>query len=565
VTPFTVRPASRPAAPWADLLLVAGVLAALGGFAAFGREWTSPLLPEPIDLSLAALPRYTMFSLSRGLLAYLLSVVFSVVYGTAAARSRRAERLMIPVLDVLQSVPVLSFLPGLVVTLVGLFPSSRVGLEIACVLAIFTGQVWNMTFSYHASLRSVPAELTEVTRLHRFTPRRRLLGLELPSGAIGLVWNSMMSMAGGWFFLTILESFRIGSSDYRLPGLGSYMAAATEAGNGPAVVAAVVAMAAMILGLDQLLWRPLIAWSEKFKSGDTGTAERPRSWAYDLVRRSRFAAWLAARRTRDVPYPDLGLRPAAPARSRAGPAVAWTSAALAAAAAVTGTIGLMRTVAPLGAPVWLGLVAALGWTALRVAVAVLLGTLWALPVGIAIGRSPRALRRAQPLIQIAASFPVPMLFPLVAPALLAAGVAPDAIAIGLMMLGTQWYVLFNVVAGAASLPDEFREVARSFRLPAGRRFVVVDLAGVFPALVTGIVTAAGGAWNASIVAEAVTYRGGSFAVPGIGSTLSACFASGDAPRLVAATVVLAAALVVVNRFAWRPLHRLAESRFALNR
>lgn len=566
MNPYLGRGAARPATWWADAAAVALVLGAVGGLAAFGTEWAAPLTPEPIDPSLSALPRYTLFSLSRGLLAYAMSVVFSVVYGTAAARSRRAERVMIPVLDVLQSIPVLSFLPGFVVALIALFPSSRIGLEIACVLAIFTGQVWNMTFSYHASLRAIPSDLAEVTRVHRFSARQRLLRLELPAGAIGLVWNSMMSMAGGWFFLTIIESFRLGQHDYRLPGLGSYMAAATDAGDAGAVVAAIAAMAVMIIGLDQLLWRPLIVWSERFKADETGASERPRSWFYDLTRRSRLRQWLRARAGTRERESDFAARPpdAAPAGRR--PALGLAVGVAALVAALLAAIRLVGMLTTLPVAQWLSLAAALGHTALRVAAAVVAGTLWTLPLGIAIGRSPRALRIAQPLIQLAASFPVPMLFPLVAPALLRAGTPADVIAVGLMMLGTQWYVLFNVVAGAAAVPNDLREVGTTYRVGWLRRFVVVDLAGVFPYLVTGMVTAAGGAWNASIVAESVPCRGGSFDVPGIGSTIAHSFAeTGAGARLAAATIVLAVTLILVNRLLWKPLYHLAERRFALNR
>jgi NitT/TauT family transport system permease protein len=560
------RETARPATLWADVLAIALVIGAVGGLASFAREWTAPLTPEPIDLSLSALPRYTLFSLSRGLVAYGLSVVFAVVYGTAAARSPRAERVMVPLLDVLQSIPVLSFLPGFVVALVALFPSSRVGLETACVLAIFTGQVWNMTFSYHASLRSIPSELAEVTRVHRFTKRQRFLRLEMPAAMIGLVWNSMMSMAGGWFFLTIIESFRLGERDYRLPGLGSYMAAATEAGRAGAVVAAIAAMAVMIVLLDQLLWRPLIAWSERFKADDTATAAKPKSWFYDFLRRSRLRTRLRERMRSGETERDLAPRAPPPAEPGRRSLLGWTVVVVASVLVLVGAVQVIGMLAALPARDWLALGGSLGATALRVAAAVLLGALWTLPLGIVIGRSARVMHVAQPLIQLAASFPVPMLFPIVAPALLRAGTPQEAISIGLMMLGTQWYVLFNVVAGAAAVPHDLREVGAAYRMGRLRTFLVVDLAGVFPALVTGIVTAAGGAWNASIVAESVTYRGGSFDVPGIGSTIAHSFEEkGAAGRLAAATVVLAATLIVVNRLVWRPLYRLAERRFALNR
>jgi NitT/TauT family transport system permease protein len=554
------------ASAWVDVMVLLLFGAVLASFIAAGREWARPLARAvEIDTSFAALPKYTLFSLCRGLLAYLLSLGFTLVYGTMAAHSRRAERVLIPVLDVLQSIPVLSFVPGLVLGLVALFPGSNTGLELACVLAIFTSQVWNMTFSYHASLRAIPKELNEVARLHGFGFRKRLLNLEIPSAMIGLVWNSMMSMAGGWFFLTVVESFRLGGEPYRLPGLGSYMAAAIEAGDGRAIAGGVVAMVLMIVLVDRLLWRPLIAWAERFKQEETAAAERPSSFVYDLVRRSRLLArirpWLRRKGDAGTSVERGGGAPGVAARK-----VLARVAALAAAVLVLwGCFHLAFLLLGLGLADWIRIARALGFTALRVLAAVTLAALWTVPVGIAIGRSPRAARFLEPLIQVTASFPAPMLFPLVAPALAAAGVGGNTVAIALMVLTTQWYILFNVVAGAAAVPHDLREVAAAFGLRRLARFALLYLGAVFPFLVTGVVTAAGGAWNASIVAEAVHYRGGRMTVEGIGALIASSFDEGDDAILAAATVALSAFLVVVNRYGWRRLYRVADERFAMNR
>ncbi len=551
---------------WVDVMVLLLLGAVLASFIAAGREWARPLAREvAIDTSLSALPRYTLFSLCRGLTAYVLSLGFTIVYGTMAAHSRRAERVLIPVLDVLQSIPVLSFVPGLVLGLVALFPDSNVGLELACVLAIFTGQVWNMTFSYHASLRAIPRELAEVGRLFGFGFRKRLLTLEIPSAMIGLVWNSMMSMAGGWFFLTVVESFRLGGRPYRLPGLGSYMAAAIETGNGRAILSGAIAMVLMIVLVDRLLWRPLIAWSERFKQEETGAAEKPSSFVYDMIRRSRLLArvrpWLRRKGDAGTSVAAGAARPTAVVRQVLARAVAAAALVL----VLWGGSRLALLLLGLGAADWLRILRALGFTALRVLAAVALAAAWAVPVGIAIGRSPRAARVVQPLIQVAASFPAPMLFPLVAPALAAAGVGGNPVAIALMLLTTQWYILFNVVAGAAAVPHDLREVAAVFGLRRPARFALLYLGAVFPFLVTGIVTAAGGAWNASIVAEAVHYRGGQMAVDGIGALIASSFDKGDDALLAASTVALSALLVLVNRFLWRRLYRLSDQRFAMNR
>jgi len=554
-----------------EAFVVAMALATLGALIAVGHDWASPLVEAvPIDLSYAALPKYTLFTLTRGVIAFLLSLAFTIAYGTIAARSRRAERVMIPVLDVLQSIPVLSFIPGFVIALEALFPRWNLGLEIACVLMIFTGQVWNMTFSYHASLRAIPAEQREVARLFRFSPRRLITGLELPSAMIGLVWNSMMSMAGGWFFITIIESFKIGATQYCLPGLGSYMHKATEERATGAMIAGVVAMIVMIVAVDQLLWRPVIVWAERFKNEETASAEKPTSWAYDLLHRSRLVAWLRKDRRPAATPPaptDAALADAAPAgRGASARALVAVGAVLVVAATAWGAWRLVLLLEPVGSDAWLQIAGSLGKTALRVLATVLVALVIAVPLGIAIGRSPRLSRTLQPVIQVCASFPAPMLYGIVVPAMLFLRMPDDCIVVSLMLLGATWYVLFNVAGGAGAIPQDLREAAAAFRLVGYRRFVVLYLAAVFPMLLTGVITAAGGAWNASIVAEAVEWKQGTtLEVDGIGSLIARAVDAKDYSTLAAATVSLSVLLVLVNRFVWKPLHRIADERFSLNR
>jgi NitT/TauT family transport system permease protein len=564
---------------WVDGLVLAMVVAVFGGLIALGRRWSAPLERAPeIDLSLLALPRYAFFSLSRGFVAYGLSLAFTLVYGTIAANSRRAERVMIPLLDVLQSVPVLSFLPGLVIALVTLFPRSNTGLELACVLAIFTGQVWNMTFSYFASLRAIPKELIEVSRVCRIGRWRRFTMLELPSAMIGLVWNSMMSMAGGWFFITVIESFKLRNEAFRLPGIGSYMNAAIEGHDVGAMVGACAAMVLVIVLVDQLLWRPVIAWSQRFKMEETEAAELPTSFVYDILRRSRLPAWLA-RCTQGIRWPGrrrapdvqagggtIGVLEQRPGRAIALRLAGGASAILFAGLLLLGGWHLLLLLAEVPAGEWLGIGSALGLTALRVSGVLFLGGLWTVPVGIAIGSSPRLSRVLQPVIQVIASFPVPMLYPLIAPALVGLGLPFGVVSIALMLFGTQWYVLFNVVAGAIAVPHDLREVAAVCRLPSIRRVGRLYLPGIFPYLLTGLITAAGGAWNASIVAEWVPVGEGQvLTARGIGASISRAFDTSDDGHLAASVLVLCVALVLLNRFVWKPLYRLADERFALNR
>lgn len=559
---------TEPRAWWIDVVLVISLGALVAGVVALASRWTAPLRPTvDIDLSLWSLPKYTLLSLSRGVAAYLLSLTFTLVYGSVAAHHRIAERVMIPVLDILQGIPVLGFLPGLVLGMVALFPHSNVGLELACVVMIFTGQVWNMTFSFYASLRAIPLELREVARVHRFGWWKRFSTLEVPAAMIGLVWNSMMSMAGGWFFLTVNEAFTLGNHDFRLPGIGSYMSVAIDRGDIRAMAAAAVAMIAMIVAVDQLVWRPALAWAQKFKLEESEASEATTSWVLTLLRRSQVIWWLEDRiarlsmrfeHRRPVEHTDHS--PTMPSRA-IGPVVGVGFAVL----ALWGAWHLVTLLVALTGHDWLRVARALGLTFLRTYAALAIGALWTLPVGIFIGLSPRRMRILQPIIQVAAAFPAPMIFPLVTLAVLAAGVPFSWGCTALMLLGSQWYILFNVLAGAGAMPHDLREVAESYGLGRWARWRTLYLPAVFPYLVTGLVTAAGGAWNASIVAEYVRYRGETLIAPGLGSLITTATAAGNFPLLAAGVLTMSLAIVVLNRTIWRRVYRIADERFSLNR
>jgi len=550
-----------------DLAIAVGLAGLLFGLSKVSGEWTGVPRPQvDIDLSPLALPRYAFFSLSRGLMAYVLSLVFTLVYGYWAAKDRVAERVLVPLLDVLQSIPVLGFMPGLVLALVGAFPGSNVGLELAAVLMIFTGQVWNMTFSFYHSLRAVPREQIEVATLYRFGWWRVLREVELPFATTGLVWNSMMSMAGGWFFLMISEAFVLGDKDYRLPGLGSYMSVAVARGDVPAMLWAMAAMVLMIVVLDQLLWRPLVVWAQKFRIEEGGGQEAMSSWFYDFLRRSRVlpALRVLARRARTAA--PRAARPAAAPRTKAASATA-SRLLFAGLVLLLGFGGyklvlLFRVVAP---AMWLHLFGMGGLTLGRVAVSTVLGTIWALPAGIAVGLSPRLSRIVQPVAQVAASFPAPMLFPAVIVVLKALHVELAWGSIVLMLLGTQWYIFFNVIAGAVGIPADLREAATSYHFNLRQRLQAVYLPSVFPYLVTGWVTAAGGAWNASIVSEYVTFKGAPLSAPGLGSAISEAAAGAQFSLLAAAVAVMSVIVVVFNRTVWHACYRLAERRYSLDK
>src|SRR5438105_2588771 len=553
---------------WFDLFLLLGFVGVVFGLVSVAGEWRTLRPAVHIDLKPSALPIYVFYSLSRGLLAYVLSLAFTLVYGYWAAKDAMAERVLVPLLDILQSIPVLGFMPGLVLALVSLFPRSNIGLELACVVMIFSGQAWNMTFSFYHSLRSVPKDQIEAATTYRFDWWERLKWVELPFSTIGLVWNSMMSMAGGWFFLMITESFVLGSRDFRLPGIGSYMTVAVAKGDVRAMVWAIIAMVLMIVILDQLLWRPVVVWSQKFRVEEGASEEIASSWFYDFLRHSMTLEWIREafgklfRRPRTA---DRGQRTANEARGSTGHLVSLILFLLLVGSLLFGAWKLITLLRQLSSHDFLPILAAGGWTLGRVLLSTAIGTLWTLPAGLAIVLSPKWSRIFQPIVQIAASFPAPMLFPIVIALLKATGVSLGWGSIVLMLLGTQWYILFNVIAGAMAIPADLREAADSYRLDRWLRFRSLYLPAVFPYLVTGWVTAAGGAWNASIVAEFFTFRHQVLTTLGLGAQISIAAEKANFPALAASVILMATIVVLFNRTVWRRLYALAEERFSLSK
>ena len=561
----------RVGARWFDLVLLLGLVGVIIGIFSLAGEWRTLRPQVQIDLSPRALPMYAFYSLSRGLLAYALSLLFTLTYGYWAAKDPLAERVLVPLLDILQSIPVLGFMPGLVLALVALFPTSNIGLELASVIMIFTGQAWNMTFSFYHSLRSIPKDQAEAATVYRFDWWQRFKWLELPFSAIGLVWNSMMSMAGGWFFLMISEAFVLGNKDFRLPGIGSYMSVAVNRGDVRAMFWAIVAMVLMIVVLDQLLWRPVVVWSQKFRVEEGAEESSASSWLYDWLRRSHVvewlgdaAAWIKGRVVRVVRAAPRMHRTESEER-RADKTWSLVLFAVLVLGLLFGAVKLFEILRHLSWRDYPPILRACGWTLGRVLLSTALGTLWTLPAGLAIGLNPRLSRIFQPLVQIAASFPAPMLFPLVIAILRALGVTLGWGSVVLMLLGTQWYILFNVIAGSMAVPGDLREAARSYRMSLRLRFLSLYLPAVFPYLVTGWVTAAGGAWNASIVAEYMTFKGQVLTANGLGAQISRAAERADFPHLAASVMVMAAVVVLFNRSVWRRLYEMAEERFSLSK
>jgi NitT/TauT family transport system permease protein len=556
----------------ADVSVFAGILALLYAVIVSGRIWFAPFTPVThISSSPRALPLYAAYSLVRIAIAYFLALLFALAYGFAAAKSERAARVMLPLLDILQSIPVLSFLPGVMLAMVALFPRRQLGLELGSVLLIFTGQAWNIAFSFYASLKAIPRELDEAARLYRFSPWQRFVELELPYGAIGLVWNSMMSVAGGWFFLMACEMFVLGDRDFRLPGLGSYLQVAAGAGDARSILWGMAVMIAVIVLLDQFVWRPVIAWADKFKFENVEGAA-PRSFVLTLLRRSGILATVYRRAIQPVEERVMS----AFARKKNdrgetsrtnGAAKKWIARVIG-AGVLTGlgwlAIRAAAALARLGAGEFVSLARDAALTFLRVNAALVVGALWAVPVGVWIGTNPRVARIAQPLVQVAASVPATALFPVLLLLLIRAGGGMEAAAMALMLLGTQWYILFNVIAGAMAIPTDLKEAASVFHFNRWERWRRLILPAIFPYLVTGMVTASGGAWNASIVAEYFHFQGKARSVRGLGASISSATDSGNLPVLLAATLVMSVIVVTMNRMLWQRLYRLAATRFKLD-
>lgn len=523
-----------------------------------------------VSLSPAVLPYYALLSTGRMVAAYALSMLFTFAYGYPAARSRRAERVMIPILDILQSVPILSFLPIVLLSLGAVLPVGAAA-ELSSIILIFTSQAWNLAFSWYQSLTTIPEELREASSVFRFNSWLRFKTLELPAGAVGLTWNSMMSWAGGWFFLMAAETFTVGERNFQLLGLGSYLKRASVEGDIAAILWGLFALIALIVVLDQLVLRPLLAWSDRFVLRMAEPGAPASSWFYDALKRSALVELLARAWSKLSDRLDEAIvrrwpPPADYAEKREAPG--WIAYPLAIAGSVALVYGGYRAIlflAAVPALQWAGIAAGLGATFLRVLVVLVIALAWTVPVGFAIGANPKLTRVLQPAVQVAAAVPATALFPILVLLFLSLPGGLNAAAIVLMLLGTQWYVLFNVIAGASAIPRDLADSADILQLRGWDRWRFLILPSIFPYAITGAITAAGGAWNASIVAEYIQFGGKTLSTLGIGSAISEATAAGDFPMLFAATLVMIAVVVLINRLFWRRLYVLAEERYRIER
>jgi NitT/TauT family transport system permease protein len=557
-------------------LIAFPLIIGLFALAAFGgHETLKPLaaLKEPVvSLDPSYLPEYALRTFLRMLAAMVWSLVFTFIYATIAAKSRRAEKLLIPVLDILQSVPILGYISFTVTFFLALFPGRVLGAEFAVIFAVFTSQAWNMTFSFYQSLRTVPRDLDEASRNFQLSPWRKFWKLEVPFAMPGLIWNMMMSASGGWFFVVAAEAITVGDKTITLPGIGAYLARALDEKSLAAVGWVILTMIVVIVAYDQLMFRPLVAWADKFRFEQTAAQTVPQSWVLDLMRRARLFRWLL------TPFPALieiflrfrlplpKRRPIHLTTSQATSAVVdwiWYALLLALVVYIVYAAGSYVARGVGWNDVWTAVRYGF-YTLIRVVVLIVISALVWVPLGILIGLRPRLAEKIQPLAQFLAAFPANLLFPVFVVGIVYFKANPDIWTSPLIVLGTQWYILFNVIAGATAFPTDLREAATNFRVRRWQWWRDVMLPGVFPYFITGAITASGGAWNASIVAEAVSWGKTTITAHGLGAYIAQATTAGNFPRLVLGIAVMSLLVTTFNRLLWRPLYRYAAERTRLD-
>lgn len=528
------------------------------------------VIPGPsISLEPSALPIYTFLSIGRMAAAYVLSLSFSIFYGRIAASHRRAEQLLMPLLDVLQSVPILSFLPVVLLSLSSFLPQN-VAAELASIVLIFTSQAWNITFAWYQSLTTIPKEFMEASSIFRLNKWMRFKTLELPFGMISLIWNSMMSWAGGWFFLMAAEIFTVGSRDFRLPGLGAYLQEAAIQSDFRAIGWGVAVLILTVILLDQLIWRPLIAWSDRFKVDMVVNDNPPTSWFYSTMKRAYLTNFFSQKIFKPVSeafdlisihrYSTTANKQNRKSSSKWLPIVTTVIISLLVGYGLYQALGMLSIV-PIDQ--WGQIGIGISSTFLRVAIALTIALIWTIPTGVLIGTNHRAAAILQPIVQVMASVPATGLFPILLLFVLNLNGGLNLAAILLMLMGTQWYLLFNVIAGASAIPQDLVYTAKLIQLNGWQRWRTLILPAIFPYLVTGAITASGGAWNASIVAEYQNFGGKTHTVAGIGSLISHATAAGDYALLLASTITLILTVILINRLLWKRLYRLAEEEYRM--
>lgn len=560
---------------WSDIIVCVGIIALFGVSAFLLQRINQPIgpsgIPSAVSTDLINLPYYTLRSVFRMMLALIASLIFTIIYGSLAARSRRLGKVLIPLLDILQSVPILGFLSATVTIWLVIFPGSMMGVEAASIFAIFTSQAWNMTFSFHRSLLSEPKELDEAVRSLQLTHWQRFWVLDMPNAMIPLLWNCMMSVGGGWFFLTASEMISVNNHTYALPGVGSFVAQSAAENKLGNIWWAILSMIIVVLAIDFFLWKPLTAWAERFRITQSASDEERKSAILTLIRHSHadevisklfspIREWLELA-TR--PFGRTGAKwPRKASARKLGDLVFNVVMIVLIIAAAAQMLYFVATRTGLQEFVTAGALGAL--TFVRVAVLIFVSSLIWVPVGVYIGMNPKISRIMQPVVQILASFPANFVFPFAMMWFMAWHIDLGWGSIILMALGTQWYILFNVIAGASAIPDDLREMARSFRLNRMLKWKTLVLPAIFGSWCTGGITAAGGAWNASIVSEIVEYGKNHMATQGLGAYITNATTVGDSVKTLVGVTVMSLIVVLSNRLFWTPLQRYSAKRFVLN-
>jgi NitT/TauT family transport system permease protein len=572
ILPISVERWTRTLTRWdaIAILLVLGLLVFLAQAGADLLDPLSELQTTPLSLAPAHLPEYAARTTLRMLVAMGFSLFFTFTYATLAAKSKRAELLLVPLLDILQSVPILGFVSVTIVFFMSLAPGRVLGAEFAAIFAIFTSQAWNMAFSFYQSLRTVPSELVEAARVFRLSAWMRFWRVEAPFGMPQLIWNMMMSMSGSWFFVVASEAISVGNTTVLLPGVGSYIALAIEQKSLAAVGWAIGTMLVVILIYDLVLFRPLVAWADRFRFEQQASIAPPKSWVLSVLRRSGIIATLIRPGLviwrRSLQWPRLGTSqsdsPAQPQHRRRVADLIWTGIIVIVTAAALWRIG--RFVIGELSPSDIGQAFALGLATLaRIVILIAIASLIWVPIGVRVGTHPRATRVVQPIAQFLAAFPANLLFPIAVSAIVAFRLNPDIWLSPLMILGTQWYILFNVIAGAAAIPSELRDCCTNLQVRGWLWWRTTALPAVFPYYLTGAITASGGSWNASIVAEVASWGDRHLEAYGLGAYIATATQAGDFHRIVLGIAVMSLFVVLINRALWRPLYRYAERNFRL--
>lgn len=553
-----------------DIIIFLGIAAIL--YLAISPGITGNVSTSGIQVStdIRNLPLYVLKSVGRMMAAYILSLIFTLIYGYIAAHNKKAEKIMVPILDILQSLPVLSFLPAVVLGLIALFPNDNIGLELSCIILIFTGQAWNMTFSFYHSVKIMPKDLIEASSVFGLNKWQRFKKLEVPFSIIGLVWNSMMSWAGGWFFLMACEMFTLKGKDFRLPGIGSFLQTAANQGNNRALAWGIATLILVIVLLDQLFWKPITVWADKFKIELTESGEAPRSFVLTLLRRSVIIEFLVEKIYEPIveklnDFIDkfvVKLSSKERVKGRGvGFVIKWVLKIIVCAVLVYSAFNAFKLLMQVSRSEWGRILPAVGHSFLRVVAAQVIALIWTVPVGVAIGMNKKLANILQPIIQVVASIPATALFPVILVYFMNNLGGLNVASVLLMLMGTQWYILFNVIAGAMAIPEDLKAASKTFGVTGWKRWKILILPSIFPYLLTGMVTATGGCWNASIVSEYVNFGGRTVSTIGLGALISQATEKGNYPLLLVGTIVMCIVVVGVNKTLWKRLYGLAEEKF----